>query len=93
MGFFAIFNGLIYNEFFAIPLEIFGSSCYSDEVQVLSTKNTTLTNYVIDKYGYPKIESHCVYPFGFDPKWFISDQLLSYTNNFKMKLAVIFAII
>jgi hypothetical protein len=30
---------------------------------------------------------------GFDPVWFRSDQLLSFTNNFKMKLAVIFAII
>jgi hypothetical protein len=34
-----------------------------------------------------------IYPFGFDPVWFRSDQLLSYTNNFKMKLAVVFAIV
>ena len=34
-----------------------------------------------------------MYPFGFDPVWFKSDQLLTFTNNFKMKLAVIFAII
>jgi V-type H+-transporting ATPase subunit a len=35
----------------------------------------------------------CVYPVGFDPRWFQSDQLLAYTNNFKMKTAVIFAIL
>jgi len=49
------------------------------------------------KFGYKKIQpiltDNCVYPFGFDYIWFLSDQLLSYTNNFKMKLAVIFAII
>jgi V-type H+-transporting ATPase subunit a len=28
MGIFAIFNGLIYNEFFAIPVDFFGS-CYA----------------------------------------------------------------
>jgi len=35
MGFFAFFNGFIYNEFFAIPLDLFGS-CYSQDVQVLA---------------------------------------------------------
>jgi V-type H+-transporting ATPase subunit a len=30
---------------------------------------------------------------GFDPRWFQSDQMLAYTNNFKMKTAVIFAIL
>lgn len=28
-----------------------------------------------------------------DPRWFESDQFLSYTNNFKMKIAVIFGIL
>jgi V-type H+-transporting ATPase subunit a len=36
MGFFAMYNGLIYNEFFAIPMQIFGSSCYENEVKVLT---------------------------------------------------------
>lgn len=29
MGFFATYNGLVYNEFFAIPMDLFGS-CYGD---------------------------------------------------------------
>ena len=37
MGIFAFYNGFIYNEFFAIPLEFFGS-CYSEEITALSTK-------------------------------------------------------
>jgi V-type H+-transporting ATPase subunit a len=36
MGFFAMYNGLIYNEFFAIPMQIFGSSCYENEVKALA---------------------------------------------------------
>ena len=91
MGFFAIFCGLIYNEFFAIPMSIFGTSDYEDEIKVID--NTGRYGYVrrfnATKTNYP---TH-VYPMGFDPVWFRSDQLLSFTNNFKMKLAVIFAII
>lgn len=49
--------------------------------------------FIPDKYGYSRPNITCVYPFGFDPVWGLSDQLLSYTNNFKMKTAVIFAII
>ena len=97
MGFFAMFNGLIYNEFFAMPMQLFGSSCYSEDLKVLTTYDNTTdpaNNATgILKYGYDRPVEDCVYPFGFDPKWFLSDQLLSYTNNFKMKLAVIFAII
>lgn len=36
MGFFAMFCGLIYNEFFAIPMNVFGDSCYQSEVTVLT---------------------------------------------------------
>ena len=35
MGFFAMFCGLIYNEFFAIPMNIFGASNYEDEIKVI----------------------------------------------------------
>jgi len=104
MGFFAMFTGLLYNEFFAISLQIFGKSCYQDEVQVIGGTGTSPI------FGYPRRldaftnklsndssgldqQPNCVYPVGFDPVWFLSDQLLSFSNNFKMKLAVIFAII
>lgn len=61
-------------------------------MQVLTVKAEG-TFFTPDKYGYSRPDINCVYPFGFDPVWGLSDQLLSYTNNFKMKTAVIFAII
>ena len=39
MGFFAVFCGLIYNEFFAIPMSIFGGSTYETDVTVIDTSN------------------------------------------------------
>jgi V-type H+-transporting ATPase subunit a len=35
MGIFATFNGIIYNEFFAIPTQLF-DSCYADKLTVLT---------------------------------------------------------
>jgi V-type H+-transporting ATPase subunit a len=35
MGIFAVFNGFIYNEFFAISIDFFGS-CYGADVEVIS---------------------------------------------------------
>jgi V-type H+-transporting ATPase subunit a len=37
--------------------------------------------------------SDCVYPFGFDPKWFSGHNELSFFNSFKMKLAVIIGVL
>ncbi|KAL4479041.1 hypothetical protein ABPG73_022159 [Tetrahymena malaccensis] len=78
MGFFAVFCGLIYNEFFSIVFNIFGS-CY-DLQQVNGTETITK-------------RSDCVYDFGFDPIWVLASNNLTFQNSFKMKFAVIIAII
>lgn len=76
MGFFSFYAGWIYNEFFALPLNVFGS-CYSQ---------AKIEEYAIKEEG-------CVYPFGFDPKWFRSSNELNYFNSFKMKFAVIIGVL
>lgn len=101
MGLFAFYNGLVYNEFFAIPTQLFGNSCYSSEVMVISIDNNPSLSKTDPRnpkdYGFARVDpqrpDNCVYPFGMDPRWFESDQFLSYSNNFKMKIAVIFAIL
>lgn len=48
MGIFALYNGFVYNEFFAIPLEIFGS-CFDEEIVVLSNQKETNQTVILDK--------------------------------------------
>ena len=78
LGFFAFYNGLIYDDFFALPLGIFGS-CYKNQ-----KKNSKI---VVVK------ENNCVYPIGLDPKWYSSSNELSFLNSFKMKMSVIIGVL
>ena len=91
MGIFAFYNGWIYNELFAVPLDTFGS-CYDKEAKVINAPPTLTSTYT---YGYARLtaEQDCVYPIGIDPRWGQSSNMLTFTNNYKMKIAVIFAII
>jgi V-type H+-transporting ATPase subunit a len=72
MGFFAMYNGLLYNEFFAIPNDWFGS-CYDIskpeiyEPDVPGGYGSTQATYPQGPAG-----SDCVYVFGVDPTWFLS---------------------
>ena len=81
---FAIFCGFMYNEFFSIPLDFFGT-CYN------STKNGKYVQdkEVINEYNTKK----CVYPIGLDPVWIGNTNELVYTNSLKMKLSIIVGVI
>ena len=85
MGFFAIYAGLLYSEFFAIGINLFGSrwSCVGDSVceptfNISNAKGTSL--------GGP-------YPFGIDPAWDVSSNQLIYVNSMKMKISVLFGVV
>ena len=58
MGFFACYNGLIYNEFFAINNDWFGT-CYD----IAAYESGATPGYI----GYKHASHECVYPFGMDP--------------------------
>ena len=78
-GFFAFFNGWIYDDFFATPLGIFGS-CYknkkNDEGKIIAER-----------------QGDCVYPIGIDPKWYSANNELAFLNSFKMKMSVIIGVL
>ncbi|XP_064644409.1 V-type proton ATPase 116 kDa subunit a1-like isoform X3 [Lineus longissimus] len=91
MGCFAMYSGLIYNDVFSKPLNIFGSAWtpqYSGAfyqksklIMLQPVRSNTTTMY----RGTP-------YYFGMDPLWNIADNKITFGNSFKMKLSVILGI-
>lgn len=85
MGTFSMWTGFLYNEFFAIPNEWF-TSCYNIDIPRDDSQLTTGGTYT-----YSNFET-CNYPFGIDPAWYLTGNELAFTNNVKMKLAVIIGV-
>jgi len=90
MGFFAIYAGFIYNDFFSLGLNLFTSRYYfeGEDEGAEAVENgavATLTH----EYG----SSEAIYPVGMDPAWHVSSNELLFFNSFKMKLSVVLGII
>lgn len=79
MGIFAAYNGALYNEVFAIPVNIFPSAWSF-------VQNGTAGNYTY----IPVFSKTYTYPFGVDPAW---GRNLAYSNPMKMKMSVIIGVI
>lgn len=79
MGIGAIYTGALYNEVFAIPMNLFGSQWER------CPDNPTNPFLCIKK-------DKGVYPFGVDPSWKGAKNELIFTNSLKMKLSVILGV-
>jgi len=96
-GFFSCYNGLLYNEWFAIPYDWF-NSCYV--YNPLPPRSTDYTFPYVDFVNSPEAPftpeyygTTCVYPFGMDPTWFLdANDILVVQNSMKMKISVIIAV-
>ncbi|KAG7020475.1 V-type proton ATPase subunit a3 [Cucurbita argyrosperma subsp. argyrosperma] len=75
MALFSIYTGLIYNEFFSVPFELFGPSAYG--CRHTSCRDATTI-------GLIKVRD--TYPFGVDPKWHGTRSELPFLNSLKMKM-------
>ena len=82
MGLMGIYAGLIYNDYFSLGLDIFGSRWFYNDRESGAKAQLDGT------YG----DASKVYPFGVDPAWKISDNELLFYNSMKMKLSVIIGI-
>jgi V-type H+-transporting ATPase subunit a len=82
MGLMGIYAGLVYNDYFSLGLDLFGSNYKYDKREV-GTEAVMLS-----PYG----DASNVYPFGVDPAWKISGNELLFYNSMKMKLSVIIGI-
>ncbi|CAL9161735.1 unnamed protein product [Musa hybrid cultivar] len=81
MALFSIYTGLIYNEFFSVPFEMFGRSAYA--CRDLSCRDATTE-------GLVKVRE--AYPFGVDPKWHGSRSELPFLNSLKMKMSILLGV-
>jgi V-type H+-transporting ATPase subunit a len=99
MGVFAMYAGLIYNDFFSLSLNLFGSKFeYPDCLENEDREHKCVAEYYIDgKMSYVNATDVSggsnVYAFGLDPIWKTSGNELLFFNSFKMKLSVILGII
>ncbi|KAF5751076.1 V-type proton ATPase subunit a3-like [Tripterygium wilfordii] len=81
MSIFSIYTGLIYNEFFSVPFELFGPSAYA--CRDLSCRDATTV-------GLIKVRD--TYPFGLDPAWHGSRSELPFLNSLKMKMSILLGV-
>ncbi|KEH36223.1 vacuolar proton ATPase a3-like protein [Medicago truncatula] len=81
MALFSIYTGLIYNEFFSIPFELFGQSAYGCRDPTCRDATTI---------GLVKVRD--TYPFGVDPKWHGTRSELPFLNSLKMKMSILLGV-
>ncbi|KAI4336825.1 hypothetical protein L6164_015305 [Bauhinia variegata] len=81
MALFSIYTGLLYNEFFSVPFELFGPSAYG--CRDLSCRDASTA-------GLIKVRR--TYPFGVDPKWHGTRSELPFLNSLKMKMSILLGV-
>jgi V-type H+-transporting ATPase subunit a len=94
MGLCSFYCGLMYNEFFAMPVSVF-TSCYDlkNKQEWLIYENNQVPQPSGNWYFKRTSFDDCTYPFGVDPVWGLSTGQLSFNNQIKMKLSVIMGIV
>jgi len=85
MGICAVYCGIIYNDCFSIPTNLYGSQWSFDPNCFNCVANCT----TCPALGFPS----SVYPIGLDPGWYHTKNELTFFNSLKMKLAVIIGVI
>ncbi|XP_027158300.1 V-type proton ATPase subunit a3 [Coffea eugenioides] len=81
MSLFSIYTGLIYNEFFSLPFELFGRSAYACRDASCSEATTV-----------GLIKARDTYPFGVDPAWHGTRSELPFLNSLKMKMSILIGV-
>ncbi|KAK9881875.1 hypothetical protein WA026_018073 [Henosepilachna vigintioctopunctata] len=90
MGFFSMYTGFIYNDFFSKSLNVFGShwqtvNLTTENIKILP--GSVMLDPATNNYtGTP-------YPIGLDPVWQLAGNKIIFQNSFKMKISIILGII
>src|SRR5258705_4277433 len=78
MGVFSIYAGFLYNDIFSKSLHIWQSAWKWPE------SNGTLVTATLSDHRYP---------FGLDPGWHGAENILVFSNSYKMKMSVVLGVI
>ncbi|KAL0384047.1 UNVERIFIED_CONTAM: V-type proton ATPase subunit a3 [Sesamum radiatum] len=81
MALFSIYTGLIYNEFFSMPFELFAPSAYVCRDPACRDATTV-----------GLIKARDTYPFGVDPAWHGTRSELPFLNSLKMKMSILLGV-
>ncbi|PIN12095.1 Vacuolar H+-ATPase V0 sector, subunit a [Handroanthus impetiginosus] len=81
MALFSIYTGLIYNEFFSVPFELFARSAYVCRDPACR-----------DSTSVGLIKARDTYPFGVDPAWHGTRSELPFLNSLKMKMSILLGV-
>lgn len=81
MGFFAFYAGFLYNDLFALGVDIFGTTWTETGHEVING------GIRLQRIGTE------TYPFGIDPAWKGATNELLMTNSIKMKLSILIAVV
>ncbi|CAG7831417.1 unnamed protein product [Allacma fusca] len=86
MGFFSMYTGLIYNDFFSKSLNLFGSQWFVPQKSMYIFKEKDV---MLDpKNAY----ANSPYPIGLDPVWQVADNKINFLNAYKMKVSIIIGV-
>ncbi|KAK9298335.1 hypothetical protein QLX08_008333 [Tetragonisca angustula] len=89
MGLFSIYTGIIYNDLFSKPLNIFGSSWNVTRFKTILAY-TNVTDFTLTpNEDYVQTP----YPMGMDPGWILAENKIIFLNSYKMKLSIIFGVV
>jgi len=89
MGFFAIYAGLLYNDFLSTGLDLFGSRYTPGESKDGGRSVEWIPQYDTTNTGV----GPGPYPFGLDPAWHGASNELLFVNSMKMKIAVLLGVV
>ncbi|XP_052263356.1 V-type proton ATPase 116 kDa subunit a 1-like isoform X2 [Dreissena polymorpha] len=89
MGLFSLYTGVIYNDFFAKSINLFGTSWKFNYTQTTLDSSHSIQMKPEDMFDNV---TKSAYPLGLDPIWQASINKITFTNSFKMKLSVILGV-
>ncbi|WIA14247.1 hypothetical protein OEZ85_002783 [Tetradesmus obliquus] len=94
MATFSIFTGLIYNEFFSMPMTLFGGTrarCFINGSVDEAIRDMRACPEHGGEVAFPK--GMPPYPFGVDPVWHGTKSELPFLNSMKMKMSILLGVV